>query len=148
MAIENVSLNNALNERKIIGNTIFEQDLGTIKVLVAWVSTNTYATFRVQGTTTGYQVPVSKRFRSIALRHANFAGSAQDRAGIASGTNNVGFDSATEPTGTDFTNPQTLGTLPAYTIADVSDIYIFPAGVYPYYHANKNSICWLFGYEE
>lgn len=147
MAIESVSSNNALYERIAIGDTII-QDIATIQVLVARVDSNDYGTFRLQGATSGYQVPASKRFRVIAVHYFNIGGSTQTAVGIGTGTNDVGFNSASEPTSPDYSNPRNLPILTAGTLSNKGFAFCFATGRYPYFYSNEPAACWLFGYEE
>ena len=139
MAIEDIPLNNNLDERLVVGQTVFnEADLLGLTTLVATVFTNTHATPRKLGDTSGYIVPVSTKFVVKAV-HISNAGSGVKVWGLGSAASDVGFDSSSAPT-----SPEQSGLFNGYKASpsqmEGNDLTLsIPTGRYLYFTSNDGS---------
>lgn len=139
MAVSDNENNNNLGERIVIGDTTFnETDLLTLKTLTAAVFTNSHATAREFGSTSGYQVPALKKFVIKQEQFSN-ATSGSKIWGIGSSTSDVGFDSSSAPTGVEQSGIA-LGHKSAQVQMNPEDLTItIPAGRYIYFSCNDGT---------
>lgn len=147
MAITDSIFQSNLDERMTLDGALVT-DFVNLKVLVANTGANAHATFRVQGQTSGYQVPAGKQFRSIGMSVNNFQGSAIS-LGIMTAESDVGFDSGSAPSNPDVASVATQNELQATAVDSPRDYQIIiPAAHYGYMYATGAGTVYLYGYEE
>lgn len=149
MAIDDVAKNNALSERFDIGGAVIS-DLAKLKTLVAYTSADSATPREVGDYSGGYQVPAGRKFVVVAVRAVHIGGTGV-YTHIGTGTSDVGFASASAPTGTELTSPS-YGALHITTTAqehvqkDV--VMVVPETLYLHVFCSSSEVYWtIYGFE-
>jgi hypothetical protein len=133
MSVSDADKNNTIDSRWFYGGACIPNP-AKIKTLFARTTsggTAIYATSREYGSGAGYQVPTDKKFVILSVWIQSVAGAAGDIFGISSSTNDVGFASASKPTGWDYDTASDGGNVKVSAAANEQFIggvdYIIPA---------------------
>lgn len=104
-------------------------------------SSNTYCTLRERGAGAGYQVPVGKKFLLLGGRYGRFAGTSTSGVGIQAGPNDVGLNTSTAPSTSEFLNTAAINL--AIIGSELSGHWVhvrpFVAGQYIFFYNDDGS---------
>lgn len=138
-----------------VGGQNFPRSLtGTMKILTGNTNTtNGFATLREVNATAGYQVPVGKNFRIVAVRLVTSDGTSYLLGSIGYGDTDVGMSAAAAPTNPVYQSGAQLASVlraPADGMVEAVTDFVVPTGKYPFYADGSSSqagSCQVFGYE-
>lgn len=159
--VDGLLSNGSISDKLILGSIILDGVLYKVKPLIANVhngSSQIYSTPKLWGASSGYQVPAGYKYIVVAVRLVVSGGGSGNYASLLSATSDVGFDSASAPTGIDSTSiTNTPGNLYSTQAANdeqtIPILMVIPAGKFLCAALDQSSTAWnfadfmIFGFE-